>query len=80
MDGSIQTQCTVVSTFASPHEPTLEPKARKRASVSPAQITAFGGGFRIANPQKNKINLCFVGRFVQVNREGFLTSKQLIAR
>ena len=27
-------QRTVVSTFASPHEPTLKPKAYKRASAS----------------------------------------------
>ncbi len=36
---------TVVSTFVSPHEPTLKPKACKRASAFPAHITAFQDGF-----------------------------------
>lgn len=62
-------QRTVVSTFASPHEPTLKPKACKRASASPAQVTAFQDGFRIAHAQKNKINLCFVDRLVQVDND-----------
>ena len=57
---------TVASTFASPHKPTLKPKACKRASASPARVTAFQDGFRIAHAQKNKINLCFVDRFVLV--------------
>ena len=34
---SLNSHRTVVSTFASPHEPTLRPKARKRASAFPAQ-------------------------------------------
>ena len=62
-------QRTVVSTFASPHEPTLKPKACKRASASPAQVTAFQDGFRIAHAQKNKINLCFVDRLVQIDND-----------
>jgi len=62
-------QRTVVSTFASPHEPTLKPKACKRASASPARVTAFKDGFRIAHAQKNKINLCFVDRLVQVEKD-----------
>ena len=53
---------TVVSTFASPLKPTLKPKACKRAS-------AFHDGFRIANAQKNKINLCFVDRLVQIDND-----------
>jgi hypothetical protein len=57
---------TVVSTFASPHKPTLKPKACKRASASPAHVTAFQDGFRIAHAQKNKINLCFVDSLVQL--------------
>ena len=56
---------TVVSTFASPHEPTLKPKACKRASAFSAQVTAFQDGFRIAPHKKNKINLCFVGSLVR---------------
>ena len=62
-------QRTVVSTFASPHEPTLKPKACKRASASPARVTAFQDGFRIAHAQKNKINLCFVDRLVQIDND-----------
>ncbi len=64
-DLSVNSQHTVVSTFASPHEPTLRPKAYKRASASPAQVAHRALGF--ADPQKNKINLCFVGRFVQID-------------
>jgi hypothetical protein len=62
-------QPTVVSTFASPHEPKLKPKAYKRASASPARVTAFQDGFRIAHAQKNKINLCFVDRLVQIEND-----------
>ena len=62
-------QPTVVSTFASPHKPTLKPKACKRASDSPARVTAFQDGFRIAHAQKNKINLCFVDRLVQIDND-----------
>ena len=45
---------TVVSTFASPHEPTHSPKACKRASAFPAHVTALQGGFRFAHAQKTK--------------------------
>ena len=68
-------QRTVVSTFASPHEPTLKPKACKRASASPARVTAFQDGFRIAHAQKNKINLCFVDRLVQVDNDKKIKAK-----
>lgn len=68
-------QRTVVSTFASPHEPTLKPKACKRASASPARVTAFQDGFRIAHAQKNKINLCFVDRLVQFDTDKKLKAK-----
>lgn len=68
-------QRTVVSTFASPHEPTLKPKACKRASASPARVTAFQVGFRIAHAQKNKINLCFVDRLVQVDNDKKIKAK-----
>jgi hypothetical protein len=47
----------------------LKPKACKRASAFPAHVTAFQGGFRIAHAQKNKINLCFVDRLVQVEND-----------
>jgi len=77
---------TGVSTFASPHEPTLKPKASKRASASPARVTAFQDDFRIthelfiyycvreslrlfAHAKKNKINLCFVDRLVQIDND-----------
>jgi len=65
----LHSQRTVVSTFATPHEPTLQPKACKRASASPAQATAFQDGFRIVHAQKNKINLCFVDRLVQIDND-----------
>ena len=68
-------QRTVVSTFASPHEPTLKPKACKRASASPARVTAFQDGFRIAHAQKNKINLCFVVRLVQFENDMKIKAK-----
>ena len=67
--GEMISQRTVVSTFASPHEPTLKPKACKRAYASPARVTAFQDGFRIAHAQKNKINLCFVDRLVQIDND-----------
>jgi len=65
----INCQPTVESTFASPHEPSLKPKACKRASAFPALVTAFQDGFRIAHAQKNKINLCFVDRLVQFDND-----------
>jgi len=58
-------QPTVVSTFASPHEPTHKPKACKRAS---AFTTHFGKAI-LSNAQKNKINLCFVDRLVQFDND-----------
>ena len=64
MDNFKLTQPSVASTFAIPHEPTFKPKACKRASASPARVTAFHDGFRIAYAQKNKINLCFVDSLV----------------
>lgn len=39
-----KSQPTVASTFASPHEPTLKPKACKRASAFPARVTTFQDG------------------------------------
>lgn len=62
-------QTTVVSTFASLHKLPLKPKASKRASASPARVTAFQDGFRIAHAQKNKINLCFVDTVVQIDKK-----------
>jgi len=66
---------TVVSTFACPHEPTLRPKACKRASASPAHVSAFQDGFRFAHAQKNKINLCFVGSLVQIDNDKKIKAK-----
>ena len=68
-------QRTVVSTFASPHEPTLKPKACKRASAFTSHVTAFEGGFRIAHAQKNKIILCFVVRLVQFENDMKIKAK-----
>jgi len=50
---------TVVSTFASPHEPTLQPKLCQRACKA-NPITAFQDGLGFAHAQKNKINWCSV--------------------
>ena len=72
---TFKSQPTVVSTFASPHEPTLNPKASKRASASPARVTAFKGGFRIAPAQKNKINLCFVDSLVLIKNDDINRAK-----
>jgi len=58
-------QRTVVSTFASPHEPTLKPEACKRASA----FTTHLGKAILSNAQKNKINLCFVDKLVQFDRD-----------
>lgn len=59
---------SVVSTFASPHEPTLKPKACKRASAFPTQGTAFQVGFRLLT-LKNKINLYVADRLVQIDND-----------
>ena len=72
-DLSVNSQHTVVSTFASPHKPTLRPKAYKRASASPARVAHRALGF--ADPQKNKINLCFVDRFVLIEKDNKLIAK-----
>ena len=71
----MKSQLTVVSTFASPHKPTLKQKACKRASASSARVTAFQVGFRIANAQKNKINLYFVDRLVQIDNDKKIKAK-----
>ena len=42
-------------------------KALSKSLQMPARVTAFQDGFRIAHAQKNKINLCFVDRFVQID-------------
>jgi len=39
------------------------------ASAYPARVTALQDGFRIAHAQKNKINLCFVDRLVQIEND-----------
>lgn len=43
------------------------PKLAKELT-KPAQVTAFKGGFRVALPQKNKINLRSVDSFVQIEK------------
>jgi hypothetical protein len=71
----MKTHPTVVSTFASPHKPTLKPKAYKRASAFSALVTAFQDGFRIAHAQKNKINLRFVDRLAQIDKDKKIKAK-----
>ena len=44
----------------------------------PTHVTAFQDfqdGFRIANAQKNKINLCFVDRLVQIDNDKKIKAK-----
>jgi hypothetical protein len=43
--------------------------------ASPARVTAFQDGFRIAHAQKNKINLCFVDRLVQFDNDKKVKAK-----
>lgn len=37
--------------------------------AKPLRVTALQDGFRVGYPQKNKINLCFVDKFVQVEND-----------
>ena len=72
---------TVVSTFASPLEPTLKPMAFKRASAFPAQVTAFQDSFRIAHAQKNKTQASLVNLNPYTTKTFFIlffTTKLLI--
>jgi len=50
------------------------PKLTKELT-KPAQVTAFKGGFRVALPQKSKINLCFVDRLVRIEKDSEMTAK-----
>ena len=54
-----------VSTLPKPHKPTLNPKLSQRASIADPICPQ---GIGIANPQKNKINLCFVASLVCIER------------
>jgi len=56
------------STLPKPHEPTLNPKLCQRACKS-SPSTAFQDGLGFAHAQKNKINLCFVDRLVQIDKD-----------
>ncbi len=69
----MKSQRSVVSTFESPRNPTLRPKAYKRASAFPSQVAHRALGF--ADPQKNKINLCFVDRLVRIDKDTKMTAK-----
>ena len=57
------------STFANRTNQRSKPKACKKASASPARLISFQDGIRIAHAQKNKINLCFVDRLVQIDND-----------
>ena len=50
-------------------------KALSKSLQMPAQVTAFQDGFRIAHAQKNKINLCFVDRLVQIDNDKKVKAK-----
>lgn len=60
--------------IAKPRKPTLKPKLDKEYAM-PTRVTAFQDGFRIAHAQKNKINLCFVDRFVQIENDKQIKAK-----
>jgi hypothetical protein len=44
-------------------------KALSKSLQMPALITAFHDGLRLGHAQKNKINLCFVDRLVQIEND-----------
>jgi hypothetical protein len=44
-------------------------KALSKSLQMPAHATAFQDGLRFAHAQKNKINLCFVDRLVQIEND-----------
>lgn len=50
-------------------------KALSKSLQMPARVTAFQAGFRIAHAQKNKINLCFVDRLVQIDNDKKIKAK-----
>ena len=58
-------QRTVVSTFASPHEPTLKPKACKRASA----FTTHLGKAILSTAQKKQNKFVLVDRLVQFDND-----------
>jgi hypothetical protein len=68
-------QPTVVSTSRKPHKTSLMPKFVGRASAFPTHLTAFQDGFKVADTQKNKINLCFVDRLVQIDKDKKIKAK-----
>ena len=59
----------VITTSRKPLKAKPNPKFAGRASASPARVTAFQVGFGIAHAQKNKINLYFVDRLVQIDND-----------
>jgi hypothetical protein len=50
-------------------------KALSKSLQMPARVTAFQVGFRIAHAQKNKINLSFVDRLVQIDNDKKIKAK-----
>lgn len=57
--------------------PTSQPARQSfvKELAKPARVTAFQDGFRIAHTQKNKINLCFVVRLVQIENDKKIKAK-----
>ena len=72
---------TVVSTSCKTQQShPCNPNFAGRASAFPARLNAFQVVFRIAHAQKNKINLCFVDRLVQIDNDLKIKTKQMTNR
>ncbi len=70
----MKSQHTVVSTSRKTLEDqACNPNFAGRASASPDQLAHRALEF--ADPQKNKINLCFVGRFMRIDNGNKITAK-----
>ena len=62
------------STLPKPHKQRFNQSFVKELA-KPARVTAFQDGFRIANAQKNKINLYFVDRLAQIDNDKRIKAK-----
>jgi hypothetical protein len=70
--------CKHIAKATQPALPLVEPTLYQsfvKELAKPAHVTAFQDGFRIAHAQKNKINLCFVDRLVQIDNDKKIKTK-----
>ncbi len=58
-----------------PPQANASTKALSKSLQMPARVTAFQDDFRIDHAQKNKINLCFVDRLVQIENDKKMNAK-----